>query len=156
MKILFLLCIFFIATVSNAKNDNSKIAPIKETTAQVSLGSVMGTILNGIKSSAFESGSSGKSDLISQLSGAGASDYLQYGAIAGQLAGALKGSSFLPDWANKKDGILDQLTKAGSIAEVAGGVSGIVGLLNPGSLTKGFKKQKSSVTSALNILSMIK
>ena len=90
------------------------------------------------------------------LSGVGATDYLKYASIAGSLAGSLKGTAFLPDWAGEKDGVLDMLQQAGSIADVAGGVSGLLGNINPASLTKSMKKNMGSVTSALKILSMLK
>jgi hypothetical protein len=160
-KILILVGLFIFVTGAYAQNDKTKSNdPLKSITdvvgSQMNMSDVMGSVVNGIKPSAFDLGSSGKTDLLNQLSGIPATDYLKYGAIAGELAGALKGSSFLPGWASQKDGIMDQLTKAGSIADVAGGVSGILGNLNPSSLTKGFKKKQSSITSALGILSMIK
>ncbi|MEO8210999.1 MAG: hypothetical protein ABI840_10590 [bacterium] len=154
-KILFLLCVFFISTSLKAQND-----PVKDITKMMGsksgMGSLMGTLVNGIKPNAFTSGKSAKKDLISQLAGTKTTDYLQYASLAGQLAGALKGSSFLPDWANKKDGVMDQLQKAGSIADVAGGVGSLAGMLNPSSLTGGFKKNQSTWTTALNALSLLK
>ena len=154
-KILLLLCIFLFSLNVKAQND-----PVKSITDMVGskadIGSLMGTMVNGIKPSAFTSGKSGKSDLISQLSGINATDYLKYASVAGELAGMLKGTSFLPSWASQKDGVLEKLQSAGSIADVAGGMGGLLGNLDPSALTKGFKKNKSSVSSALNVLSMIK
>ncbi|MBK8550705.1 MAG: hypothetical protein IPL53_06450 [Ignavibacteria bacterium] len=150
-----LFSLFFLVTGIKAQND-----PLKSITdivgSQMGMGDVMGSLVNGIKPSSFTSGKSGKKDLINQLSGIKATDYLQYTSVAGQLAGALKGTSFLPGWASQKDGILDQLQSAGSMADVAGGVSGLLGNINPSSLSSGFKKNQSSITSALGILSMIK
>lgn len=149
IKVLIVLFSLFVLTTGiKAQND-----PLKSIAG---MGDVMGILVNGIKPSAFTSGKSGKKDLISQLSGIKATDYLQYASFAGQLAGALKGTSFLPGWASQKDGILDQLQSAGSMADVAGGVSGLLGNINPGSLSSGFKKKQSSITSALGILSMMK
>lgn len=160
-KFLFLFIILIFASGSFAQSDKTKSNSTTKSISdaigsQMNMGDVMGSLVNGIKPSAFDLGSTGKTDLLNQLSGVPVTDYLKYGAIAGELAGALKGSSFLPGWASQKDGIMDQLTKAGSIAEVAGGVSGLLGNLDPSSLTKGFKKKKSSITSALGILSLLK
>ncbi|HMS34950.1 MAG TPA: hypothetical protein PKC91_12785 [Ignavibacteria bacterium] len=163
MKSKFLSLLVFIVFASGAFAQNDKTKSNNTTKSitdaigsQMNMGDVMGSLVNGIKPSAFDLGSTGKTDLLNQLSGVPVTDYLKYGAIAGELAGALKGSSFLPGWASQKDGIMDQLTKAGSIADVAGGVSGLLGNLDPSSLTKGFKKKKSSITSALGILSLLK
>jgi hypothetical protein len=154
-KIVLLLCIFF--SLQNVKAQDNPLKGITDMVgSQAGLGSLMGTMVKGIKPSAFTSGKTAKTDLISQLTGTKTSDYMQYASIAGELAGSLKETSFLPGWASQKDGILDQIQKAGSIAEVAGGVGSLVGMLNPSSLTSGFKKNKSSWTSALNILSMVK
>jgi len=139
---------FFISTSLKAQND-----PLKSITG---MGNLLGTLVNGIKPNAFTSGKSAKKDLVSQISGTKTSDYLQYASLAGQLAGMLKSTSFLPDWAIKKDGVLDQLQTAGSIADVAGGVGSLVGMLNPSSLTSGFKKKQSTWSTALNALSMFK
>lgn len=160
-KFLFLLVFIVFASGAFAQNDKTKSNNTTKSItdaigSQMNMGDVMGSLVNGIKPSAFDLGSTGKTDLLNQLSGVPVTDYLKYGAIAGELAGALKGSSFLPGWASQKDGIMDQLTKAGSIADVAGGVSGLLGNLDPSSLTKGFKKKKSSITSALGILSLLK
>lgn len=160
-KFLFLFVFLIIASGAFAQSDKTKSNNTTKSitdaiSSQMNMGDVMGSLVNGIKPSAFDLGSTGKTDLLNQLSGVPVTDYLKYGAIAGELAGALKGSSFLPSWASQKDGIMDQLTKAGSIAEVAGGVSGLLGNLDPSSLTKGFKKKKSSITSALGILSLLK
>ncbi len=160
-KFLFLFVFLIIAAGTFAQSDKTKSNNTTKSItdaigSQMNMGDVMGSLVNGIKPSAFDLGSTGKTDLLNQLSGVPVTDYLKYGAIAGELAGALKGSSFLPGWASQKDGIMDQLTKAGSIADVAGGVSGLLGNLDPSSLTKGFKKKKSSITSALGILSLLK
>jgi len=160
-KILIVIGFFIFATGAYAQNDKTKSNdPTKGITdmigSQMNMGDVMGSLVNGIKPSAFDLGSSGKTDLLNQLSGIPVTDYMKYATVAGELAGSLKGSSFLPSWASQKDGIMDQLTKAGSIAEVAGGVSGLLGNLDPSALTKSFKKKKGSITSALGILSMLK
>ncbi len=154
-KILSLIFILFLASFSRAQDD-----PLKGITnvlgSNTGMGSLMGSLVGGIKSSSFTGGKSAKKDLISQIAGVKSSDYLQYASYAGELAGMLKGAAFLPDWANKKDGVLDQLKTAGSIADVAGGVGSLAGMLNPGSLTGSFKKNQSSWSSALNVLSMLK
>lgn len=160
-KILIVIGFFIFAAGTYAQNDKSKNSdPTKGITdvigSQMNMGDVMGSLVNGIKPSAFDLGSSGKNDLLNQLSGIPVTDYMKYATVAGELAGSLKGSSFLPSWASQKDGIMDQLTKAGSIAEVAGGVSGLLGNLDPSAFTKSFKKKKGSITSALGILSMLK
>lgn len=160
-KFLLLICFIIFASGSFAQNDKSKSNDaLKNITdavgSQMSIGDVMGSLVNGIKPSAFDLGSSGKTDLLNQLSGIPVTDYMKYASVAGELAGSLKGSSFLPSWASQKDGIMDQLTKAGSIADVAGGVSGLLGNINPSSFTKSFKKKQSSITSALGILSLLK
>jgi len=141
---------------SDSKSKNSTNDIINSLGKQAGINSLMGQFVKGINTSSFTGGKSGKSDILGMLSGVDATDYIKYDSIAGTLAGALKGTSFLPDWANQKDGILDQLQNAGSIADVAGGVLGISSLLDPSSLSKGFKKNKNSWTSALGILSMIK
>lgn len=151
-KFLTLVCILFFTSSIYAKTD-----PLTDMSGRQSgLGSLLGTLVSGINSSSFTSGKSAKKDLISQIAGTKTSDYLQYASLAGQLAGMLKSTSFLPDWASKKDGVLDQLQTAGSIADVAGGLGGLVGNLNPSSLSSSFKKNKSSFTTALNVLSMMK
>ncbi|HAY34291.1 MAG TPA: hypothetical protein PK536_06925 [Ignavibacteria bacterium] len=141
---------------SDSKSKNSTNDIINSLGKQAGINSLMGQFVKGINTSSFTGGKSGKNDILSMLSGVDATDYIKYASIAGSLAGALKGTSFLPDWANQKDGILDQLQNAGSIADVAGGVLGLSNMLNPSSFSKGFKKNKSSWTSALGILSMIK
>lgn len=151
-KILALVCILFFTSTIIAKND-----PVTDMTVKQSgIGSLMGTLVSGINSSAFTSGKSAKKNLISQIAGTKATDYMQYASLAGELAGMLKGTSFLPDWASKKDGVLDQLQTAGSVADVAGGLGGLVGSLDPSALSSSFKKNKSSFTTALNVLSMMK
>lgn len=154
-KLIILLFIFLSPLFVKAQDDPMK-GIIDAVGSQVGLNDLMGQFVGGIKPSAFLSGKTGKSDMLGLLSKVNPTDYLQYASIAGQLAGSLKGTSFMPDWANQKDGILDQLTKAGSISDVAGGVLGLSNMINPGSFTKGFKKNKSSFTDALNILSMVK
>ena len=155
-KIFVLLCLFLFSHNVKAQNDALKgITDMVGSNANI--GSLMGTMVNGIKPSAFTNGKAGKSDLISQLTGIkGADDYLKYASVAGEMAGMLKGTSFLPGWASQKDGVLDKLQSAASIADVVGGLGGLLGNLDPSALTKGFKKNKSSVSSALNVLSMIK
>jgi hypothetical protein len=150
-----LFSIFLFVSAVNAQKDKTKsITDIVG--SSVNMGNVMGSLVNGITSSSFTGGKAGKKDLLNQLSGVNATDYLKYASVAGELAGALKGTAFLPDWASQKDGILDKIQSAASIADVAGGVSGMLGMLNPSSLTKSFKKKQSSITSALNVLSMMK
>ncbi len=155
-KILIIfLGILFLTAGLKAQND-----PLKSITdavgSQMGMGDVMSSLVNGIKPSAFTSGKSAKKDLIGQLTGVNMSDVTQYASIAGELAGALKETSFLPGWATQKDGVLDQIKSAASIADLAGGVSGLLGNINPSALTKGFKKNQSSITSALDILSKMK
>lgn len=152
---LSLFCLMFIFSGAQAQKDPVNDI-IKSVGSQASMGSLMGTMVNGIKPSAFMDGKTGKNDIIKQLSGIDATDYLKYASVAGELAGVLKSTAFLPDWANKKDGILDQITNASSIANVAGGLVGMTSLLNPSSLTKGFKKNQNSWKSAMDVLSLIK
>src|SRR4030095_17022008 len=120
------------------------------------MGNLLGQIVNGVKTSAYNNGKDGKNDIISQLNNVKSNDYLGYASVAGSLAGSLKEAAFLPDWATKKDGVLEKIQQAGSMADLAGGVLGVVGNLNPKSLTSGFKKNKSLVTSGLDILSKMK
>lgn len=120
------------------------------------MGSLLGQVVNGVKTSSYSNGKSGKNDIISQLNNVKGGDYLGYASVAGSLAGSLKDVAFLPDWATKKDGVLSSIQKAGSMADVAGGLLGVVGNLNPKSLTSGFKKNKTLVTSGLDILSKMK
>jgi|SRR4030095_2476845 len=120
------------------------------------MGNLMGQIVNGVKNSAYTTGKTGKDDIISKLNNVKSNDYLGYASVAGSLAGSLKDAAFLPDWATKKDGVLEKIQQAGSMADLAGGVLGVVGNLNPKSLTSGFKKNKSLVTSGLDILSKMK
>lgn len=154
-KILLLLCIFLFSQNIKAQND-----PLKGITdvvgSQIGMGSLMGQLVKGIKPSSFIGGKSGKSDLISQVSSIGSSDYLKYASVLGTLAGSLKGSSFLPEWADKKDGVLDQLKNAGSIADVATGTSSMLGMLDPSALTGSFKKNQGTYKDALNLLSKSK
>src|SRR5262245_10662662 len=98
------------------------------------MGSLLGQVVNGVKSSSFSSGKSGKDDIISQLNNVKGGDYLGYASVAGSLAGSLKDAAFLPDWATQKDGVLDKIKGAGDMADVAGGLLGVVGNLNPKSL----------------------
>jgi hypothetical protein len=120
------------------------------------MGSLLGQVVNGVKSSAFSNGKSGKSDIISQLNNVKGGDYLGYASVAGSLAGSLKDAAFLPDWATQKGGVLERLQEAGSMADVAGGLLGVVGNLNPKSLTKDFKKNKPLIKSGLEIMSKMK
>lgn len=152
---LSLFCLIFIFSGAQAQKDPVNDI-LKSVGSQSNMGSLMGTMVNGIKPSAFMDGKTGKNDIIKQLSGIDATDYLKYASVAGELAGVLKSTAFLPDWANKKDGILDQITNASSIANVAGGLVGMTSLLNPSSLTKGFKKNQNSWKSAMDVLSLIK
>ena len=120
------------------------------------MGSLLGQVVNGVKNSAFTSGKSGKDDVISKLNNVKGGDYLGYASVAGDLAGSLKDAAFLPDWATQKDGALDKIKEAGSMADVAGGLLGVVKNLDPKSLTKGFKKNKTLVTAGLDVLSKMK
>lgn len=153
--IVVILSIFLLTSISYAQNKSTK-SITDLVTSEVDMGKTMGSIVNGLKNSSFTSGKAGKKDLISQLSGIKGTDYLQYATIAGELAGSLKESAFLPDWASQKDGILDKIQTASSIADVAGGLSGIFGLLSPDSMGKNLLKNKSSISSALNVLSLLK
>ena len=149
-----ILSVFLLTSFSFAQKKNKSISDI--TSSELSLGKTMGSLVSGLKSSSFTSGKSGQKDIISQLNGIKGTDYLQYASVAGELAGALKESAFLPDWATQKDGILDKIKDASSIADVAGGLSGMFGLLSPDSMGKKLLKNKSSISSALNILSLLK
>lgn len=156
---IFLPLILFALILSSANlkaQDDQLKGIIDAVGKQAGMNDLMGQFVNGIKPSAFTSGKSGKNDVLKMLSGINASDYTQYAALAGTLAGSLKGSSFLPDWANKKDGVLDQITKAASIAEVANGVLGLSNMISPSSFTSSFKKKKGSWTDALSLLSLVK
>ncbi|MFZ1320373.1 MAG: hypothetical protein WAT71_02335 [Ignavibacteria bacterium] len=154
-KFILMLLISFFAVSINAQKDSGKDIT-NLVGSQVNMGDLMGKLVKGVKTSSFTDGKTGKNDILGMLSGVGATDYLKYASIAGSLAGSLKGTAFLPDWAGEKDGVLDMLQQAGSIADVAGGVSGLLGNINPASLTKSMKKNMGSVTSALKILSMLK
>lgn len=154
--ILAVLCLMFIVKGVKAQTDPLK-GIMDAVGSQVGMGDLMGTLVNGIKPSAFTNGKSGKTDLLGQLSGiSNASDYLGYAKVAGDLSGMLKSTSFLPDWAGKKDGILDQIQNASSIASLAGGLSDMTSLLNPSALSGSFKKNKSSFTQGLNLLKLVK
>lgn len=154
-KILFLICILFISGIVKAQKDPLK-GVMDAVGSQVGMGDLMGQLVGGIKNSAFTGGKSGKSDLISKLSGINATDYMQYASVLGSLAGSLKGTSFLPSWASQKDGVLDKLQQAGSIADVAGGMSGILGNLSPNVLKGSFKDNLGTFNSALGLLSKVK
>lgn len=154
-KISILLFLVLLTTSAYSQSDGLK-GITNMMGSQLNMGDVMGQLVNGVKSSAFTGGKTGKSDIVSMLSGVNPTDYLKYASIAGSLAGSLKGSSFLPGWADKKDGVIDQLTKAGSMADVAGGVSGLLGNLSPSVLSKGLKGNVGTLTTALGILSAIK
>src|SRR4030095_8101526 len=120
------------------------------------MGNLLGQIANGVKTSSYTNGKTGKKDIISQLNNVKSGDYLGYASVAGSLAGSLKDAAFLPDWATKKAGVLEKIQQAGSMADVAGGLLGVVGNLNPKSLTSGFKNNKSLVTTGLDVLSKMK
>lgn len=151
------LFIFLIMSSDGIKAQDDPVKGIIDMVGkQAGMNDLLGQFVNGIKPSAFSSGKSGKNDILNMLSGINASDYMQYASLAGTLAGALKGTSFLPDWASKKDGILDQITKAASIADVANGVLGFSNMIDPKNFSKSFKKKKGSWDSALNVLSMVK
>lgn len=156
-KFIILLCCFLFVSTNIFAQSTKKTKKKKSKTLSTStMGDIMGTVLNGLNTEAFENGSTGKSDLISQLSGVKGSDFSKYGTIASELAGALKSTSFMPEWATQKDGVLDKLKMAGSIADVAGGMSGLLGAIDPGAMSSGLLKNKNSLMSALSILSMIK
>lgn len=120
------------------------------------MGDIMNQVVKGVKNSAYTSGKSGKNDVISQLNNIKSDDYLGYASVAGSLAGSLKEAAFLPDWATQKEGVLDNLQKAGSMAEVAGGVLDVVKNLNPKMLSGGLKGNMPLITSALGLLSKSK
>ncbi len=150
-KICLLIVVLFVASIANAQNDSKK-----KKSSSMDLSGLMGQVISGMKSSSFTDGKAGKNEVLGMLSGIDASDYLKYASVAGSLAGALKSTSFLPGWATQKDGVLDKLQQAGSIADVAGGMSGLVGNLNPSSMSKGLKGNLGTISTALGILSMIK
>lgn len=160
MKSKILIALLGLIFILSGTSVKSQIDPLKGVMdavgAPAGVNELLGQFIGGIKPSAFTSGKTGKSDILKMLSGVDATDYLKYASVAGDLAGSLKETAFLPDWANKKDGVLDQLTKASSIADVAGGVLGLSSFINPSSFSKGFKKNKSSWTDALNLLSLVK
>lgn len=145
--------LFAFSSGINAKNDPAKIN-VNNSGMQFGIGDIMGQLIGGLKTNSFSDGKTGKNDLLGMIGGIGSSDYLKYASLAGSLAGALKGSAFLPDWANQKDGILDKLQTAGNIADVAGGVSGILGFINPKSFKS--KGKQSSLITALGLLSKFK
>jgi len=153
--ILILLAAFILSPEVKAQND-----PVKGITdalgSQAGMGDLLGQLMGGIKSSAFTGGKSSKSDLLGQLTGIGSSDVSKYGSLVGSLAGSLKETSFLPDWATKKDGVLSQLQTASSIADIAGGTSNLLGMLDPKIFKGGFKKNMGTFTSALGLLSLVK
>lgn len=155
-KICSLLIILLFASAINAQSDKKNSGKDLFGSKTGSMNDLMGQVVKGINTSSFTAGKTGKNDILGMLKGVGATDYLKYASIAGTLAGSLKGSAFLPDWANQKDGILDKLNTAGSIADVAGGMSGLLGNLNPLSLSKKLKGNIGSINTALGILSMIK
>jgi len=152
---LFIFSLMFIASGIKAQKDPLK-GIMDAVGSQANIGSLMGGLVKGIKPSAFADGKTGKNGILGMLSGVNSSDITKYASIAGTLAGVLKSTSFLPDWANKKDGVLDQITKASSIANVAGGLLGLTSMLNPSSLSSGFKKNQNTWTNAMNVLSLIK
>ena len=152
--IVVILSIFLLSSFSYAQKKKKSITNIVG--SEVSMGKTMSSIVSGLNNSSFTNGKSGKKDLISQLSGIKGTDYLQYASVAGELAGALKETSFLPDWASKKDGILDQIQTASSIAGVASGLSGIFGMLSPDAMGSKLLKNKGSISTALNVLSILK
>jgi hypothetical protein len=152
--IVVILSIFLLSSFSYAQKKKKSITDIVG--SEVSMGKTMSSIVSGLNNSSFANGKSGKKDLISQLSGIKGTDYLQYASVAGELAGALKETSFLPDWASKKDGILDQIQTASSIAGVASGLSGIFGMLSPDAMGSKLLKNKGSISTALNVLSILK
>lgn len=155
--LIVLLGLIFILSGTNVKSQTDPLKGVMDAVGATSgINDLIGQFVGGIKPSAFTSGKSGKSEILGMLSGVDATDYLKYASVAGDLAGSLKETAFLPDWADKKGGVLDQLTKASSIADVAGGVLGLSSFINPSSFSKGFKKNKSSWTNALNLLSAVK
>ncbi|HQY21163.1 MAG TPA: hypothetical protein PK294_06865 [Ignavibacteria bacterium] len=159
---IFLFLIFIISGIAGAQTDNSKGDTKKKSksndflNSQTGLNSLMGQFVKGINNSSFSDGKTGKNEVLGMLKGVNTSDYLKYAGIVGSLAGALKGTSFLPDWASNESGVLDQLQNAASIADVAGGLLEMSSMLDPSSFTKSFSKKKSSWSSALNVLSMLK
>jgi len=153
----FCLLMFFSSAELKAQKDKDPLKGALDMVGkQAGMNDLMGQFLKGINNNAFTSGKSGKKDLLNKLSGIDATDYLQYASVAGDLAGALKGTSFLPDWASKKDGVLDQIKSAASIADVAGGVLDMSKMIDPGMFSKGFKKNMGTWTSALSLLSLVK
>lgn len=158
ITILFPLILFavLLSSVNLKAQDDQLKGMIDAVGKQAGMNDLMGQFVNGIKPSAFSTGKTGKNDILKSLSGINVSDYMQYAALAGTLAGALKSTSFLPDWASKKDGVLDQITNASSIAETANGLLGLSSMIDPDSFTKSFKKKKGSWSDALTVLSMMK
>ncbi|MFZ1322585.1 MAG: hypothetical protein WAT71_13595 [Ignavibacteria bacterium] len=164
MKTYFNIFLFliFLTGIAGAQSDDSKTKTNKKSgnidnlISQTGLNGLMGQFVKGINTSSFSDGKTGKNEVLGMLKGVNASDYLKYAGVIGSLAGALKGSAFLPDWASNESGVLDQLQNAASIADVAGGLLEMSSMLDPSSFTKSFKKKKSSWSSALNALSFLK
>lgn len=123
---------------------------------QLGLADILTQVIGGIKPSAFTGGSSVKNDILGAVGDVASSDYVKYASLAGQLAGALKETSFLPGWASQKNGVLDQLKNAGDIADVASGLSGVLGNINPSSFKSSFKKKQTGLKTALDVMSKIK
>src|SRR4030095_3671662 len=105
------------------------------------MGNLLGQIVNGVKTSAYNNGKDGKNDIISQLNNVKSGDYLGYASVAGSLAVSLKEAAFLPDWSTQKDGVLDRIKQAGSMADVAGGGLGGGGNFNPQIFNNGLYKK---------------
>ena len=158
LKILALaLIVLFSCSVHADAQTSSKKSKKKSTTSkQLGMNDVMSQLVNGVKTSSFTDGQAGKDNIMGMLSGIGGSDFLKYGAVAGALAGALNADSFVPGWDGKKDGVLNKLSNAGSMGDVAEGVLGLLGGLDAGSLTSSLLKNKSTITTALGILSLLK